>query len=244
MCPASARGARHGGRHVAALLASGVGIALPLIALAWVNAAQTGDPLRFGYIEMWGRSHELGFHEAPWGFPHTPARGLELVNLYLLRLQSYFLETPVPSLLFATGALALVRRVQAVDRWALIACGGVLLAYWAYWHDGFYLGPRFMLPLAPWLALWTARFPAELAARTPSVPLHRAVLVAGLAALVIGSTQLGCGGSASRVSRPNSSIAASTSADSTKRWLRWNSGEAAPRRWRLPSPETVPTLPS
>lgn len=182
--------ARHGGRHVAALLASGVGIALPLIALAWVNAAQTGDPLRFGYIEMWGRSHELGFHEAPWGFPHTPARGLELVNLYLLRLQSYFLETPVPSLLFATGALALVRRVQAVDRWALIACGGVLLAYWAYWHDGFYLGPRFMLPLAPWLALWTARFPAELAARTPSVPLHRAVVVAGLAALVIGSTQL------------------------------------------------------
>lgn len=182
--------ARQGGGHLVALAASGVGIALPLVALGLVNAAQTGDPLRFGYIEMWGRSHELGFHEAPWGFPHTPARGLELVNLYLLRLQSYFLETPVPSLLFATGALLLVRRVQAFDRWALVACGGVLLAYWAYWHDGFYLGPRFMLPLAPWLALWTARFPAELAERNAPLPLRRALLAGGVAALVIGSTQL------------------------------------------------------
>ena len=182
--------ARRGGGHVVALLASGVGIALPLLMLGVINAAQTGDPLRFGYIEMWGRSHELGFHEAPWGFPHTPARGLELANLYLLRLQTYFLETPVPSLLFATGALALVRRVSAFDRWALIACGGIVLAYFGYWHDGFYLGPRFMLPLAPWLALWTARFPAELGERTPSLPLRHAVVVAGLSALVIGSTQL------------------------------------------------------
>ena len=38
----------------------------------------------------------------------------------------------------------------------------LLLSYFAYWHDGFYLGPRFMLPLAPWLALWTARLPAVL----------------------------------------------------------------------------------
>lgn len=182
--------ARRGGGHVAALLASGVGIVVPLLLLGVVNAAQTGDALRFGYIEMWGRSHELGFHEAPWGFPHTPARGLELVNLYLLRLQTYFLETPVPSLLFATGALALVRRPSAFDRWMLAACGGVLLAYFAYWHDGFYLGPRFMLPLAPWLALWTARFPAELADRTPSLPLRHALLLGGVASLVIGSTQL------------------------------------------------------
>jgi|CXWL01.1.fsa_nt_gi hypothetical protein len=182
--------ARRGGGHLAALVASGIGIALPLLVLGFVNAAQTGDPLRFGYIEMWGRSHELGFHEAPWGFPHTPARGLELVNLYLLRLQTYFLETPVPALLFATGALALVRRVSPFDRWALVACGGILLAYFGYWHDGFYLGPRFILPITPWLALWTARFPAELAERTPSLPLRRAVLVAGLAALAIGGTQL------------------------------------------------------
>ena len=75
-----------------------------------------------------------------------------------------------------------------------MGAGGVrrhlLLAYWAYWHDGFYLGPRFMLPLAPWLALWTARFPAALAERPASLPLRRAVLVGGFAALVMGATKL------------------------------------------------------
>ena len=120
---------------------SGVGVAIPIAALLVVNAAQTGHPFEFGYIAMWGKSHALGFHEAPWGFPHTPARGLELVNLYLLRLQTYFLETPVPSLLFATGALALTRRLTAFDRWALAGSGLLLLSYFAYWFDGFYLGP-------------------------------------------------------------------------------------------------------
>ncbi len=182
--------ARFGGGHLLALLASGLGIALPLVALCLVNAAQTGDPFRFGYIEMWGHTHALGFHAAPWGFPHTPARGLELVNLYLLRLQNYLFETPVPSLLFATAALWLTRSLTALDRWALAGCGGVLLVYWAYWHDGFYLGPRFLLPLAPWLALWTARFPAELAERTGSLTLRRAVLVGGVAALLIGAIEL------------------------------------------------------
>ena len=140
-----------------------MGIAIPIAALLAVNTAQSGHPFEFGYITMWGKSHELGFHEAPWGFPHTPARGLELINLYLLRLQSYFLETPVPSLLFATGALALTRQLTAFDRYILVGSGLLLLSYFAYWHDGFYLGPRFLLPLAPWLALWTARFPAALA---------------------------------------------------------------------------------
>jgi hypothetical protein len=182
--------ARKGWDHFAALLASGVGIALPLIVLALVNQAQTGDAFRFGYIEMWGRSHELGFHEAPWGFAHTPLRGLELVNLYLLRLQQHLFETPVPALLFASLALVLVKGTSAFDRWVLYGCGGVLVAYWAYWHDGYYLGPRFVLPLAPWLALWTARFPAVLAERTASLPFRHAVVIGGVSALIIGTTQL------------------------------------------------------
>jgi len=33
----------------------------------------------------------------------------------------------------------------------------VLGLYLAYWHDGFYLGPRFVFALAPIVALWTAR---------------------------------------------------------------------------------------
>ncbi|MEO5800477.1 MAG: hypothetical protein ABIZ70_03985, partial [Gemmatimonadales bacterium] len=184
------RALRGGRTEWLALIASGVGIALPLAALLWVNNAQSGDPLQFGYITMWGRSHELGFHDAPWGPPHTPARGLELINLYLLRLQTWFLETPVPALLFATGALALTRVLTAFDRYVLCSCGLLLLAYFAYWHDGFYLGPRFVLPLAPWLALWTARFPAALAARGASLMAQRMTITAGITALLLGGLVL------------------------------------------------------
>ncbi len=182
--------ARLGGGHFVALVASGLGVALPILGLLLVNKSQTGDPFTFGYIAMWGKTHELGFHVSPWGPAHTPARGLELVNLYLLRLQTYFLETPAPSLLFATAALALVPRLTAFDRWALICSGGLLLAYFAYWHDGFYLGPRFMLPLAPWLALWTMRLPAVMAERRFAAPLIRGTVIAGTSALLIGSVTL------------------------------------------------------
>jgi hypothetical protein len=182
--------ARLGGAHLAALLASGVGVALPLAGLLFVNAQQTGDPLLFGYIALWGKSHELGFHEVPWGPPHTPLRGLELVNLYLLRLQTYFLETPAPALVFATASLLLVRRLEAFDLWVLASSGLLLVSYWAYWHDGFYLGPRFLLPLAPWLVLWTVRLPTVLAERGVPAWWRQGVVTAGVVALVMGGTML------------------------------------------------------
>jgi len=141
-------------------LAALAGVALPMSAMFWANDVMNGSPFRFGYQVLWGKAHDLGFHPAPWGPDHTPARGIVLVNLYLLRLQTYFLETPFPALLPMVGAIALFpRRLSAIDR--VLAAGGVLLAasYFAYWHDGFYLGPRFFFPLAPVLALWTARFP-------------------------------------------------------------------------------------
>ena len=169
---------------------SGVGVAIPIAALLAVNAARTGHPFEFGYMAMWGNSSRSDFHVAPWGGAHTPARGLELVNLYLLRLQTYLLETPVPSLIFATGALALTRGLRGFDRWALAGSALLLLSYFAYWHDGFYLGPRFMLPLAPWLALWTVRFPKTLAERRVALPTQRAVVAGGITALLVGAATL------------------------------------------------------
>ena len=177
--------ARLGSPHVRALVLSGIGVALPVAVLFYVNAQQTGNPFRFGYIEMWGKSHELGFHQAPWGPAHTPARGIELINLYFLRLQEYFLESP-PSLVFATLALALATRLRAFDRWILAGCGMLVLGYFAYWADGDYLGPRFLLPLAPWLALWTVRLPVMMAARRVATPVVRATVAAGVSALLIG----------------------------------------------------------
>ena len=141
------------------VVASGMGVAIPAAAMLWVNAHTTGKPLLFGYQVLWGQSHDLGFHRAPWGMAHTPARGLELINLYFLRLQTYLFESSIPSLIPFLGALFLTRKVDRFDRYLLSTAALVVGLYFAYWHDGFIFGPRFVFPLLPMLVLWTARFP-------------------------------------------------------------------------------------
>jgi hypothetical protein len=155
----AARGARVAHAALLELLASGVGIAIPFAAMMIVNRRTTGSPLLFGYEVLWGASHGLGFHLAPWGGAHTPARGLELISLYVTRLQSYLFETPFPALLPAIAALWLARRASAVDRYLLLSATLLGASYFAYWHDGFFLGPRFVFPWLPVLVLWSARLP-------------------------------------------------------------------------------------
>lgn len=169
--------------------AAAIGVAIPLCGMMWVNRETTGGPLLFGYQVLWGHSHDLGFHRAPWGLAHTPARGLGLLSLYFLRLQTYLYESPVPSLIPFLGALYLTRRVDRFDRY-LLASGTLLLGmYFAYWHDGFLFGPRFVFPLLPLLALWTARFPGLVRDRFGSGVVYRAtwygIAVAAIMALVI-----------------------------------------------------------
>ena len=144
-------------RRPAAFLASGVGVALPVALLLLSNAATTGHALLSGYELMWGTTVGLGFHTPPWGAPHTPLAGLELTNLYFLRLQLYFLDAPIPALLPVAVALLLAPKLEAFDRYLLSASVLLVGLYGMYWHDGFYLGPRFMYPLLPLLALWTVR---------------------------------------------------------------------------------------
>jgi hypothetical protein len=169
-----------------ALLASGVGIFLPVAGVLAYNAATTGDPMLFGYELLWGASHSLGFHRAPWGVTHTPARGLELVNLYFLRLQTYLYETPLPSLLPAIAGLALARRLTTFDRYLLASSTLLVLGYFAYWHDGFFLGPRFFYLLLPLLVIWTARLPGLVRERFPMTRADRAVLLVYAASAVVG----------------------------------------------------------
>jgi len=173
-------------RRVMVLLGSALGIVVPVLLLAWVNLKTTGAPLRFGYTVLWGRAHDLGFHATPWGPVHTPARGLELLNLYALRLQSYLFETAGPSLLPATAALALTRVLRPFDRYLLTASALLLAGYFAYWHDGFYLGPRFLYPLLPVLALWTARLPAAIRERAGDGLVLRATTAALGVAVLLG----------------------------------------------------------
>jgi hypothetical protein len=114
-------------------------------------------------------------------------RGLELINLYFLRLQTNLFELPAPSLVAPIVALAATRRVERFDRFllwtAVVVCG----LYFSYWGDGVFLGSRFFLVLAPALVLWSARLPAALRERLPRADtLHRGVGFAVLSALVLG----------------------------------------------------------
>jgi hypothetical protein len=154
-----------GGAHVRALLASGVGIGAMLAVLALFNWLQTGDPLLFGYVAVWGPAHLPGFHETPWGGEHTPGQGLasSLRNLGLL--QRGLFESPVPAFLAPVLALALWRRpLGMADRWLLLASLALIAAHWSYGQDGLWLGPRFHLPLVALLVLWTVRLPRALGA--------------------------------------------------------------------------------
>jgi hypothetical protein len=168
------------------LVAAGAGVAVPVTAVLWFNGVTTSDPLLFGYELLWGPSHGLGFHDAPWGVSHTPSRGLELISLYFLRLQTYLFETPLPSLIPAAAALFLVRSLTAFDRYLLLSSALLVVGYFAYWHDGFFLGPRFFYLLLPALVLWTARLPGLLRTRFRQVwGADRLVLLAYAASAAI-----------------------------------------------------------
>jgi hypothetical protein len=165
---------------------AGVGVTIPFAAMMYVNVQTTGHPLRFGYEVLWGTTHGLGFHAAPWGVPHTPLRGFALASLYQWRLQTYLFETPFPSLVLPVAALALWRRVGALDRYLLASSAFLIFFYFLYWHDGLFLGPRFVFPLLPVLALWTARLPLVLRERIASTHTRHA-LWGALAFAVVGA---------------------------------------------------------
>jgi len=172
-------------RRIAALLASGVGVAIPVGAMLWFNWRTTGAPLLFGYEALWGKSHGIGFHAAPWGAAHTPARGLELLSLYFLRLQTYLFETPVPSLAASVIALVLASRLRRLDRILFAGSAALVLLYFAYWHDGFYLGPRFFLCLLPALALWSARMFSEWRGRWGRGESYRVLVASSVVCVLI-----------------------------------------------------------
>ena len=167
------------------LASAGVGVALPMAALMWVNAQTTGHPLVFGYSVLWGEAHNLGFHAAPWGVAHTPGRGLEQISLYFLVLQRYLFETPFPALLPTILALALSRTFRPLDRYLLVGSGFLVGIYFAYFHNGVYLGPRFIFPLLPMLAIWTARLPVLVKERFgPGLPYRTTVYAYAIGAAV------------------------------------------------------------
>lgn len=181
--------ARRGGRALISLVASGVGVAIPLALLFWVNAETTGSALVFGYDQLWGSQHAIGFHEAAWGPPHTPMRGVELISLYFTQLSTHLLETPFPAVLLIVGSLWLARGLRSLDKYLFWSAGLVTLGYWAYWHEGDFLGPRFLFALFPLCVVWLARFPVYVRARLGAASaawmgVRAGLVAAGLLAVV------------------------------------------------------------
>jgi hypothetical protein len=170
-------------------LAAAAGVALPIGLMMLVNANTTGGPLLFGYEVFWGKGHELGFHESPLGHMHTPAEGLRFVSTYFLELNKYLFETPIPSLLPAIAALAWVRRIDTPDRYLLASAALLSAIYAAYWHEGFFLGPRFFFALAPMFALWTARFPTLVPSRALAAAFVTSFVIAATVGIPARATQ-------------------------------------------------------
>ena len=87
-----------------------------------------------------GTLADLGFRPRRGAMLHTPVRGLELTNLYLLRLQNYLFETPFPRCCPPWPCSGWSDHDRA-DRFFLVRGAPAVLLYAGYWHDGFYPRP-------------------------------------------------------------------------------------------------------
>lgn len=153
-----ARLRRHPERWPSVLVQCIVG-AVPIALLLWVNTRTTGSALLFAYDATNGPQHALGFHLDPNGEMHSPLRGLVYVSGYLLRFDRFLFEWPLPGLLVVCAVLGMLRRATRWDALLLGLVGAFLVGYGAYWHNGFFDGPRFLFPIAPVLVLYAARAP-------------------------------------------------------------------------------------
>lgn len=88
------------------------------------------------------------------------------------------------------GSLSLTRRLSAFDRYLLASDALLLALYFSYWHDGAYLGPRFVYLLLPTLALYTARVFPLVRDRFGSGHVYRTVVYAAVCTVLIAATTL------------------------------------------------------
>jgi hypothetical protein len=144
---------RRGWRWIAPL---GLGGALPIVLLMVYDLAAFGTPLPVGYAysALWQEQHHSGFMsitypqlEAFWGLSFSGFRGLFVRAPWLL------LAAPGLVLWWRTGD-------HRAEWWAaLMATVSLFLFYGSsrMWWSGFSAGPRYIVPLLPFLALPAAR---------------------------------------------------------------------------------------
>ena len=155
--------------------------ALPLMLLLWANARTTGSALLFGYDALNGSAHRLGFHLAPNGEMHTPLHGVILASGYLMRLDRFLFEWPIPVMIVIVVGVIGTAATRAPSRWDLLLVAlatAFLVGYGAYWFDGFFAGPRFLFTALPAFIVFAARAPGLLArALQPRPMVRRATLL-------------------------------------------------------------------
>lgn len=133
-----------------------VWVVLPgaLIAVVWMiyNNAVFGSPLELGYSysELWTDQHHIGFisltwphWEAIWGITFSPFRGLFVLS---------------PLLLLAVPGLVLWWRSgeHRPEFWVALTSTLAMFLFNAssvMWWGGFAVGPRYLLPMLPFMAL-------------------------------------------------------------------------------------------
>lgn len=125
-----------------------------LIAAGWMiyNTAVFGSPLELGYSysELWAEQHHTGFMsltwphwEVIWGITFSPFRGLFVLSPLLL------LAMPGFVLWWRSGE-------HRPEFWVALAS---VLAMFSFnsssimWWGGFAIGPRYLLPMLPFMAL-------------------------------------------------------------------------------------------
>ncbi len=131
-------------KRIALLLKCAIFFSLPIIISLIYNTHSTGSALTSGYVALWGDSHNPGFHLSPWGFAHTPLRGInfQISNLYLLN--EFLFESSIPSLWILGLFLLLSNSFTKWDKKLLLGFFTIPFAYIFYWHNDAFWGPRYI----------------------------------------------------------------------------------------------------
>jgi Dolichyl-phosphate-mannose-protein mannosyltransferase len=128
--------------------------ALPAVGLELLfNRATTGHPFLSAYVQKFGPGTLPGFHQPPWGPPHTPWLGLRNVLADFNALNRWMTGLLVP-----WSALLCGLAIEATEGLALICLvpGALLAGHFAYWYVDFCFGPRFLFEAMPYFAVLTA----------------------------------------------------------------------------------------
>jgi 4-amino-4-deoxy-L-arabinose transferase-like glycosyltransferase len=146
--------------------------------LLYANWATNGGMFHFAYDVLWGSAQHPGFHVDPQGVPYTPMLAVARAARYASELNATVVQWPVPALLVVVAGLLSGRRAS---RWGALLLGLLglqLFAYAIYWHDGEFLGPRYMYTVVPVVVILLARAPFFVAQRWGGYWRHAAPLAA------------------------------------------------------------------